>query len=101
VNSTTDVLHAPRHVGARVTVIGVNPPEPPGDVHLSLDESLALLADLEDARDALIDAHRLALVVGVEAQMSAEPLRASEAARRLGITTRELMELIHDRKIAM
>ena len=31
--------------------------------------------------------------------MSAEPLRASEAARRLGISTRELMQLIHDRKI--
>lgn len=31
--------------------------------------------------------------------MSAEVLRASEAARRLGIPTRELLRLIHDRKI--
>jgi excisionase family DNA binding protein len=34
-----------------------------------------------------------------EVSMSAEPLRASEAARQLGIPTRELMQLIHDRKI--
>ena len=34
-----------------------------------------------------------------ETQMSADLLRASEAARRLGISTRELMKLIHDRKI--
>jgi excisionase family DNA binding protein len=31
--------------------------------------------------------------------MSAEPLRASEAARRLGISTRELLVLIRERKI--
>jgi excisionase family DNA binding protein len=31
--------------------------------------------------------------------MSAEPLRVSEAARRLGISAREPMQLIHDRKI--
>jgi len=28
-----------------------------------------------------------------------EPLRASEAARRLGVSTRELLRLIHERKI--
>ena len=31
--------------------------------------------------------------------MASEPLRASEAARRLGLPTRELMRLIHERKI--
>ena len=43
--------------------------QPPRDIRLSLDEALALLADLEDARDALIDADRLAVVVAVEAQI--------------------------------
>jgi hypothetical protein len=42
---------------------------PPGGIQLTLDESLALLADLEDARDALIESHQLAVVVGVEAQI--------------------------------
>jgi hypothetical protein len=42
---------------------------PPAAIWLSLDETLALLADLEDARDALIDANQLALVVGVEGQI--------------------------------
>lgn len=32
-------------------------------------DSLALLADLEDARDALIDSGRLSVVVGVEGQI--------------------------------
>jgi excisionase family DNA binding protein len=31
--------------------------------------------------------------------MASEPLRATEAARRLGIATRELLRLIHERKI--
>jgi excisionase family DNA binding protein len=31
--------------------------------------------------------------------MSAEPLRVSEAARQLGISTRQLLDLINDRKI--
>jgi len=31
--------------------------------------------------------------------MSAEPLRATVAARRLGLPTHELLRLIHDRKI--
>lgn len=31
--------------------------------------------------------------------MTAEPLRATEAARLLGIPTRELLRLIHERKI--
>lgn len=34
-----------------------------------------------------------------EAPMSAEPLRATEAARRLDLPTKELLQLIHDRKI--
>jgi excisionase family DNA binding protein len=31
--------------------------------------------------------------------MAAEPLRATEAARRLGITTKDLLRLVHERKI--
>ena len=31
--------------------------------------------------------------------MGAEPLRATEAARLLGVSTKELLRLIHDRKI--
>jgi excisionase family DNA binding protein len=31
--------------------------------------------------------------------MAIEPLRATEAARRLGIPTKELLRLIHERKI--
>jgi excisionase family DNA binding protein len=31
--------------------------------------------------------------------METEPLRVSEAARRLGVTTKTLLELINDRKI--
>ena len=54
---------------AAPTVLRMTSSVPPGDIWLSLDEALALLADLEDARDALIDAHRLALVVGVEGQI--------------------------------
>jgi excisionase family DNA binding protein len=35
----------------------------------------------------------------LEVDMAAELLRASEAARRLGISTKELLELVHVRKI--
>ncbi|HXC76053.1 MAG TPA: excisionase family DNA-binding protein [Candidatus Acidoferrum sp.] len=31
--------------------------------------------------------------------MANEPLRATEAARRLGISTKELLTLVHERKI--
>jgi excisionase family DNA binding protein len=31
--------------------------------------------------------------------MNAEPLRATEAARQLGVSTKELLRLVHDRKI--
>ncbi len=31
--------------------------------------------------------------------MAAEPLRATEAARLLGVPTRDLLRLIHERKI--
>jgi hypothetical protein len=43
--------------------------QPPPAIWLSLDEALNLLADLEDARDALIDSDRLAVVVGIETQI--------------------------------
>lgn len=43
--------------------------EPPGAVWLTVEEGLALLADLEDARDALIDSGRLSVVVGVEGEI--------------------------------
>ena len=35
----------------------------------------------------------------MEAMMAAELLRASGAARRLGVSTEELLRLVHDRKI--
>jgi hypothetical protein len=40
--------------------------EPPLDVSYTLEEALSLLANLEDARDALIHSGQLATVVGVE-----------------------------------
>jgi hypothetical protein len=43
--------------------------EPPRHVWFTLDEAPALLAGLEDARDALIDSRGLATVVGVENQI--------------------------------
>ncbi len=43
--------------------------EPPDDVRLALDEALGLLAALEDARDALIASHYLAVVVTLEAEI--------------------------------
>jgi excisionase family DNA binding protein len=90
--------------------------EPPGQVCYTLDEALDLLADLEDARDAFstratspswwgrrtrsaCSAVNSASRIPREAPMSAEPLRATEAARRLGISTRDLLRLIHEREI--
>ena len=43
--------------------------EPPRQVWYELDEALALLADLEDARDALITSDRLGVVVTIENQI--------------------------------
>lgn len=43
--------------------------EPPHAVRYTVEEGLGLLADLEDARDALIDTGRLAVVVGLEGQI--------------------------------
>ena len=43
--------------------------EPPRHVWYTLDDALELLAVLEDARDALIDAGHLLVVVSVEAQV--------------------------------
>ena len=43
--------------------------EPPEQVQYSLDEALTLLATLEDARDALIETRRLAVVVAVESEV--------------------------------
>jgi hypothetical protein len=45
--------------------------EPPRHVWYTLDEALELLAVLEDARDGLIDAGRLTVVVALEAQVRA------------------------------
>ncbi|MCD9622783.1 hypothetical protein [Rhabdothermincola salaria] len=90
--------------------------EPPRYAWYDLDEALELLAVLEDARDALTDSRHLAVVITLEAQirtsaidststtrreapMPTEALRASEAARRLGIPTKDLLRLIHDRMI--
>ena len=38
-------------------------------IELSLDETLDLLADLEDARDALSDSRHLTVMVAVESQI--------------------------------
>lgn len=43
--------------------------EPPRHIWYTLDEALVLLADLEDARDALIDTRYLAGVVSIEHQV--------------------------------
>jgi hypothetical protein len=43
--------------------------EPPRQVWYELDEALGLLTDLEDARDALIGANQLGIVVAVENQI--------------------------------
>ncbi len=45
--------------------------EPPRQVWYELNEALLLLADLEDARDALIQADQFGVVVAVEAQIRA------------------------------
>lgn len=56
--------------------------EPPAAVSYSLGEALRLLAALEDARDALIDAARLTVVVVVEGQIRI-------LSRRLGLNDPE------------
>lgn len=43
--------------------------EPPNRVSYGLDDALALLAALEDARDALTDSGHLTVVVGIEDQV--------------------------------
>lgn len=90
--------------------------EPPAEVSYDLGESLELLAALEDSRDSLVGTDHLAVVAQLEHQvallsrtlgfdrprevdMTVELLRASEAARRLGIPTKDLLRLVHERKI--
>jgi excisionase family DNA binding protein len=46
-----------------------------------------------------VQAVSCALTVRLEVEMPADLLRASEAARRLGIPTKELLRLVHERKI--
>jgi hypothetical protein len=53
------------------------PPEPPREVRLGLDEALELLATLEDARDAIIDSGHLSVVMTIEVQVR-------DLSRRLG-----------------
>jgi hypothetical protein len=50
-------------------VTGRDDEEPPGAIWYSVAEALDLLADLEDARDVLVDSGHLAAVVGVEVQV--------------------------------
>jgi hypothetical protein len=52
-------------------------PEPPDEVVLSLDEALAILGALEDARGALIDSRQLAVVMSIESEIKV-------LSRRLG-----------------
>ncbi len=54
------------------------PVEPPDQVSYDLEESLELLAALEDARDVLADSDHLAVVAQLEHQVAA-------LSRKLGI----------------
>ena len=89
---------------------------PPDEVRYDLDGALSLLAALEDARDAPIASSHLVVVMSIEEEvrilsrklgfgdapggpLSDAPLRVSEAARQLGIPTKELLALIHGRRI--
>ncbi len=76
-------------------------PHPPDAVAFDLEKALDLLATLEDARDALIAIlnRRLAFDDPEGDQMPDELLRASEAARRLKLETKDLLRLVHERKI--
>lgn len=91
-------------------------PEPPEGVSYDLDAALELRAALEDARDALADSDHLAVLAQVEhqiahwvvhsvsvvcpeAKVAIEILRASQAARRLDLSTKDVLRLIHDRQI--
>lgn len=56
-------------VGKQEAVSTPDDRQPPDEVSYRLDEALDLLAALEDVRDTLIDAGRLAVVVVVEAQI--------------------------------
>ena len=59
-----------------------NADEPPDALRLTLDEALGLLAALEDARDALIASHYLAVVLTLEAEIRT-------LSRRLGFDDTE------------
>lgn len=95
---------------------GVPPPAelPPERVSFDLEEALYLFAALEDSRDVLIETDHfdvlsksrirsssglvsLALIKGDS--MFTELLRASEAARRLEISTKELLTLVYGREV--
>ncbi len=88
--------------------------EPGPTVVYGLEGALALLAALEDARDVLADGDHLVVLMQLEREvatlsrtlgstkegsMAAEMLRVSEAARRLTIPTKEVLRLVHERKI--
>ena len=85
-------------------------------MNYGLEEALDLLAALEEARDALIVTDHLAEAAQVEHQVQLlsrrlasmnrearmvedQPLRAAQAARKLGIPTKELLRLVYERKI--
>ena len=90
--------------------------EPPRGVWYTRNEARLLLADLDEARRTLLDSGHLpwfcswksrlacSVVVSVsrsqgEILMSDEPLDLTQAARRLGITTREIVVLVDEGKI--
>jgi hypothetical protein len=94
----------------------VPPPgeRPPDRVDFGLEEALSLLAALEDARMFLSTptispfcpklsirsrSSAINLAWTKEVPMSTELLRASEAARRLEMSTKELLRLIYGREI--
>lgn len=56
-----------------------------------------MVAQLE--HEVVMLSRKLGFDQPLEVEMAVELLRASEAARRLGISTKELLRLVHERKI--
>jgi excisionase family DNA binding protein len=66
------------------------PPEPPEDVRYRLEEASRYSLRLSAVEDEIRP---------MEAAMVGDPLRATEAAKRLGISTKDLLSLVQQRKI--
>jgi len=64
---------------------------------LADSDHLAVVAQLEHQAAAL--SRKLGFDQPLEVEMNVELLRASAAARRLGMPTKDLLRLVHERKI--